>query len=305
MCSNCIGHGLQCVYDREPDTTPITELRRRHDELVAQNAQLMELYNTLRTRPEADAQEILRRIRATDDLDQALQLIRAGVTLAGIRGPQQGAEQSVSQPRRPGNSQCSRSHPWTNVAAADDGLVQELIDLFLSDDHPYFLAFIEKECFLSDFHYGNRHGVKYCSQLLVNAICAVSCVRSSPKTFYQSAPAEKSQFASNTVKVLDVNQNKPLRERFYGEAERLLDLPRDDGAASLPTIQAFYLMILYESSFGRDRTTLTARCRSFATVKRQPIDSHYFPGGNMPTLAVSRDQRAISTIVWSSFCAQR
>lgn len=175
-----MNHGLQCVYDREPDTTPITELRRRHDELVTQNAQLMELYNTLRTRPESDAQEILKRIRATDDLNQVLQLIRAGVTLAGILGPQQTEEQSASISRGTAGSQYSRSHPWTNVAGADDGIVQELIDSFLSDDHPYYLAFIDKECFLSDFRFGNRHGVKYCSQLLVNAICAVSCVRSKP-----------------------------------------------------------------------------------------------------------------------------
>lgn len=120
------------------------------------------------------------------------------------------------------------------------------------------------------------------------------------------ARADSPQFASNTVKILDVQRNRRLRDQFFAETERLLDLPSNNGSASLPTIQAFYLMIVYESALGRDRTTLTERCRAFATIRREPLDSSHYPHSNADSAqTVTRDQRAVATVVWSSFCAQR
>lgn len=152
-------------------------LRRTNDELQVQVAKLRELYDILRTRDDNDALQILRLMKNMDDPIQVLSVVSAGVALAGFSGPSQSQPSmptrgyDFSQSRREQTSNAS----WTNVANAE--VVAHLIDIFFSSDHAFPMAFIDKECFMADMQRQSRQGSKYCSQLLVNAICAVSCVR--------------------------------------------------------------------------------------------------------------------------------
>ena len=66
------------------------------------------------------------------------------------------------------------SQPWTRVTR-DDAFVSHLISVFLMNLNPYW-RHVEEDLFLRDMR--SPPGPKrYCSSLLVNAICALSCVR--------------------------------------------------------------------------------------------------------------------------------
>jgi hypothetical protein len=66
------------------------------------------------------------------------------------------------------------ARPWTIVA--DDGIVSELISGFFEVDHLYYIPAIDRDTFLDDMEKANIREAKYCSPLLVNAICAYRCV---------------------------------------------------------------------------------------------------------------------------------
>lgn len=72
------------------------------------------------------------------------------------------------------------SQPWTRVTT-DDTLVSHLISTFLLDLNPYW-RHVEEDLFLHDMRSEQRSVLDsslYCSPLLVNAICALSCVSES------------------------------------------------------------------------------------------------------------------------------
>lgn len=185
ICANCTKYRLQCKYDRDADTTPITMLRRRNDDLQNQVSQLGELYEILRTRNEADAQDIFKRMRTDDSPQRVLEMIKASDLLVSPRSRTAGAATSGGQDLEALHlraSSDSAQHPptfrWT--AIAEESIVQELIEIFFAHDHPFPLGYIDKECFLSDMQAGNVHDAKYCSSALVNAICAICAVRNPP-----------------------------------------------------------------------------------------------------------------------------
>jgi len=66
------------------------------------------------------------------------------------------------------------SQPWTRVTR-DDAFVSHLISVFLLDLNPYW-RHVEEDLFLRDMR-SPSGARRYCSSLLVNAICALSCVR--------------------------------------------------------------------------------------------------------------------------------
>jgi hypothetical protein len=66
------------------------------------------------------------------------------------------------------------ARPWTIVAG--DGIVSELITEFFANDHLYFFPPIDRMAFLGDMQKADIENARYCSPLLVNAICAHRCV---------------------------------------------------------------------------------------------------------------------------------
>ncbi|KAH8730199.1 C6 transcription factor-like protein [Phaeosphaeriaceae sp. PMI808] len=116
---------------------------------------------------------------------------------------------------------------WTNVT---DNLnfVETLFILYFTWSHPFYVLF-SRECFFKDFKAGRD---KYCSSLLVNAICAYAC-------HLTDDPAGRT----------DPSNFRTAGDHFFAEAERLLF---EDETPSLTTTQALCIMSLREPRTGRD-----------------------------------------------------
>ncbi|KAL1655302.1 hypothetical protein SLS61_002189 [Didymella pomorum] len=120
-----------------------------------------------------------------------------------------------------------RGTTWT--AVTDDLIfVNRLLTLYFTWSHPFYIIF-SRESFYKDFNEGRN---KYCSPLLVNAICAYAC-------HYTDDPAGRT----------DPNNFRTAGDHFFAEAKRLL---YEDESPSLTTTQALCLMAMREPSTGRD-----------------------------------------------------
>ena len=109
--------------------------------------------------------------------------------------------------------------PWTTVTQ-DEELIQHLLDVYFTWQHSFFQSFPEN-LFRSDMAAGRT---KYCSPMLVNAICAAGCFLS-----------ERS----------NVDQ---LVEPFYEEAMKLY---KDDSKPTISTTATLYLTSYVEGTRGR------------------------------------------------------
>jgi hypothetical protein len=116
---------------------------------------------------------------------------------------------------------------WTNVTT-DLAFVERLFQLYFMWSHPFYVLF-SRECFYMDFRAGRD---KYCSPLLVNAICAYAC-------HLTDDPAGRT----------DPANFRSAGDHFFAEAKRLLF---EDEAPSLTTTQALCVMSMREPSTGRD-----------------------------------------------------
>jgi hypothetical protein len=116
---------------------------------------------------------------------------------------------------------------WTNVTN-DIAFVERLFALYFTWSHPFYVLF-SRECFYKDFRAGRE---KYCSPLLVNAICAYAC----HLTDEPAGRTEPSNF-------------RTAGDHFFAEAKRLLF---EDETPSLTTAQALCVMSMREPSTGRD-----------------------------------------------------
>jgi hypothetical protein len=122
-----------------------------------------------------------------------------------------------------------RGTTWTNVTD-DLAFVNRLLTLYFTWSHPFYIIF-SRESFYKDFNDGRN---KYCSSLLVNAICAYAC-------HLTDEPAGRT----------DPSNFRTAGDHFFAEAKRLL---YENELPSLTTTQALCLMAMREPSTGRDST---------------------------------------------------
>lgn len=120
-----------------------------------------------------------------------------------------------------------RGTTWTNVTS-DVAFVERLFSLYFTWSHPFYVL-LSRECFYKDFRAGRD---KYCSPLLVNAICAYAC-------HFTEEPAGRT----------DPTNFRTAGDHFFAEAKRLLF---EDETPSLTTVQALCVMSMREPSTGRD-----------------------------------------------------
>ncbi|KAH4220221.1 hypothetical protein HBI25_055140 [Parastagonospora nodorum] len=116
---------------------------------------------------------------------------------------------------------------WTDVTK-DVRFVENLLALYFTWSHPFYVLF-SRECFYKDFRGGRD---KYCSSLLVNAICAYAC-----------------HFTDDPAGRTDPSNFRTAGDHFFAEAKRLLF---EDESPSLTTTQALCIMSMREPSTGRD-----------------------------------------------------
>jgi len=122
---------------------------------------------------------------------------------------------------------------WTTVTT-DKQLVTHLIKLYFTWLDPFYTV-LSKRHFERDLlaHPGPADS-KYCSPLLVNAICAVGCTIS-----------DRPDVVDKTDETLQKGRS------FMNEAKRLLD--KSMASASLTTVQALGMMSIYEIASGNEQ----------------------------------------------------
>lgn len=128
------------------------------------------------TRTESEADEILKRLRASGDPIRVLQSVQQAYLL--LPNPTSASQLAAYPQLDKLDSEAYRlsafklrARPWT--AVADDGIVSALVSTYFAWDGYYFLPFLNPALFIRDMSNGDIKRAKYCSPFLVNAICAL------------------------------------------------------------------------------------------------------------------------------------
>jgi len=168
---------MTCTYDVAAGTTRQVAIKRKASSLEDENQQLHALLAYIRTRPPDDVAEIVRRIRSSSDVLEVLRFVQDGdLTL------QQRLQRTLPDPRNARIEADSLretslrlpSRPWTIVAG--DGIVSDLVSRFFDVDQPFFCVMVDPSAFVFDMRAADTVAARYCSPLLVNAICALGAV---------------------------------------------------------------------------------------------------------------------------------
>ncbi|KAF2142065.1 uncharacterized protein K452DRAFT_26023 [Aplosporella prunicola CBS 121167] len=200
------------------------------------------------TAPPVELDEIVRRLRLGEEESSVLASAQAGTLLQTLSpcdptsspdvetefsGPEafglvKGAESSVphESSRDPGAEGQLIDQPWTSVTNETE-LIEHLLALYFTWQHPLTPNFPE-ELFRADMASGQT---KYCSRLLVNAVCAAGCLFS-PKSQERHKPDDPHTTGTD----------------FFDEAISLLNQER---TSSLPTVAALSILSHFEGNHGR------------------------------------------------------
>ncbi|KAJ4377619.1 hypothetical protein N0V83_000446 [Neocucurbitaria cava] len=258
-------------------------MKRKNEEMQGELSNLRQLYDFLRLRPEQEAMEIMRRIRANPPNTSPSQRIQELADFMGelvsaedirqIQTCQLACESTLPPPTsleailHPSPSSAmgdSSTDPrllsaknWTTVTG-DINILVDLFSAWTTREHSYF-HYLDREAFLDDMASGRT---EYCSELLVNALLASAC------------------FHSDAVK----DRQKPFSETsmttmFYKEARRLWDL--EEGKDSLTKLQAGLCLFMVLGKYGRDKvghTFLLEACRigrDLGLFQSQPLEASW------------------------------
>ena len=152
-------------------------MKRKNASLENDKQRMQDLFGYIRNRPPQEVDEIVKRIRNSTDISDVLRFIEEGDILQ-----EQKLQDKCSDSRKSRIDadalRASRlkvpARPWTNVAG--DGLVSNLVSSFLDAEQPYSCPMLDPEAFISDMTAADVAKARYCSPLLVNAMCAVGAV---------------------------------------------------------------------------------------------------------------------------------
>ncbi|EON65058.1 hypothetical protein W97_04293 [Coniosporium apollinis CBS 100218] len=213
-------------------------------------AQYEELVRTLANATPLEVEEIIGRLRRENNVPSILSAVKTGSLSQplstresdpspGIEAEYAGGEQNFGlvkgptaqsledqQHRVPDAHTPLNNQSWTTVTD-DRDLIEYLLSLYFSWQHCFFQSFPEK-LFREDMAAGRT---KYCSRLLVNAICAAGCL------LYNHTEPDHNSFDPRTA-----------GSRFFDEAVKILN---DTEQPSIPTTAALYLLCHVEGSRGR------------------------------------------------------
>lgn len=153
-------------------------MQKKYDILLVENQQYRELFDAINKKPECEAQEIFNRLRSSDQPLTVLESVRQAEVLL----PKLSTNTRDSDPRLAFFDQKAfessviqvPAKPWTAVAG--DGIVSELITDFFTWDNSYMFPVLDRVTFVDEMRAGDETEMKWCSPLLVNAICAKRCV---------------------------------------------------------------------------------------------------------------------------------
>ncbi|KAH7122183.1 hypothetical protein B0J13DRAFT_157389 [Dactylonectria estremocensis] len=284
-CGHCVKRKTKCIYRANKTSDTPTDLKRKHNHLEIENADYRELLTLLRDKPALEADDILRRVRESRFPLRVFQAFKQ-------------AELLISDPssnERLGNAQLTRldesslyisaikvhARPWTTVI--DDGLMSELITNLFIWDCVYCFPCLDRVAFVEDMASGDVKKAKWCSPLLVNAICALRC-----------------QY-SERAKLFAARTQQDLSERFLEESKGLLS--RENGRPSIPTVQALVFMYLATAVAGKDRAARVYRFTAFTLLRRLRLEDR-FNSLNDENPEDAKERRVISCALWGLFAME-
>ena len=165
------------------------------------------------------------------DTSQGLEAAFAGVDqtfglVKGTRGSHAPHSQELRGQHPPDAHPPLHNRPWTQVTD-DQEFIEHLLSLYFTWQHSFFQSFPEK-LFREDMAAGRT---KYCSNLLVNAICAAGCLLS-------RRPEARRDPKNSLTAGLD----------FFDEAVKLLN---ETQVSTIPTTAALYLLCHVDGHRGR------------------------------------------------------
>ncbi|KJZ68072.1 hypothetical protein HIM_12535 [Hirsutella minnesotensis 3608] len=282
LCGQCARKGEDCQYEAGEGETVLLALKKRYGALEKEHTRYKELFNLLRSRPDRDANEILRRLRTAEEPLVVLEAINhAELLLQGpsfeeevcnerlLRLDQQALENSVIKvPAR----------PWTEVAG--HGLVSELITDYFTWDNTYLLPSIDRNVFIGEMTQCEISSARWCSPLLVNAMCA-----------------RRSQILER-ARLFGALKKQDVTLLFLDEAKKHLDV--EQGRATIPTVQGLMLMYMTTTCLGKDRAGRIYRNHALELIPRLRIEAQYHSlledGHEDP-----KERNLLSKAIWGLF----
>ncbi|KAK7418274.1 hypothetical protein QQX98_004059 [Neonectria punicea] len=278
-CGPCLKKRDECIYNNDTSEVTALTLKRKHNSLEQDNVRYRELFLLLRNKPRAESEDIFLRLRASDDPLRVLEAVRQADMLLPDPGSNDrlGHSQLAKLDDSALNNSAIKVHarPWTVVI--DDGLLSELItNLFTWD----YCCAVDRDSFLEDMAAGDAEKARWCSPLLVNAICALRCQFSERARFF----------------AIQTQQN--LSQRFLQEAKMFLD--REKGRASIPTVQGLIFMYLATALGGSDRAARVYRFTAYTMLRRLRLEERFH---DLKTREPSnvQERRVISSALWGLF----
>ncbi|EXF81369.1 hypothetical protein CFIO01_01031 [Colletotrichum fioriniae PJ7] len=281
-CQHCSKRGVECHYEANQGETVSLALKRKANDLESENVQYKELFRMVCTKSEDEAKEIFRRIRLSGDPLRVLESIRQ----AEILLPSLPVNDRVSDSRLAKLNEKAMENsllrvpakPWTTVA--DDGIVSELITDFFSWDNASCFPAVEQNLFLEDMRSGNIKRAKWCSPILVNAMCAV-----------------RAPFVA-TIKEFHSYTGQDLARQFREEVMQLVE--KSHGRASIPTILALVLVDWSASIAGDEASAKMYRFMAWERYKRFKPERRFAQlNKDDPNDAI--EMLVISKAVWAIF----
>ena len=138
---------------------------------------------------------------------------------------------------------------WTNVVC-DEVLFADLLMVYFVIDHPFW-GFLDKDSFLDDLVAGRS---RFCSPLLVNAMCSLACVSTAECAWHAVKPFTNAAFKHYAAQI--EYRGQPWSHHYLGfhflqEARRLWNI--EEGKTSLTTIQAALLLCFNLNCDGKDK----------------------------------------------------
>ncbi|KAK2931233.1 hypothetical protein FoTM2_008743 [Fusarium oxysporum f. sp. vasinfectum] len=260
----------------------LSPCRKKYDILLVENQQYRELFDAINKKPECEAQEIFNRLRSSDQPLTVLESVRQAEVLL----PKLSTNTWDSDPRLAFFDQKAfessviqvPAKPWTAVAG--DGIVSELITDFFIWDNSYMFPVLDRVTFVDEMRAGDETEMKWCSPLLVNAICAKRCLM-----------VERG-------KQFGVMTGRNLSDCFLVEAKSHFE--SEQGRPSIPTVQGLLLIYLTMTATGKDRAGLIYRLTAYEMLKQLRLEARYKAAkNNVPPQ--THDMMLISKTLWGIF----
>ncbi|KAG5982152.1 hypothetical protein E4U43_006480, partial [Claviceps pusilla] len=189
-CSHCLRQRTACTYITDSGETRFSALRRRYSSQEEELDSLKKLLRCIRTSSAEEVDKIILHIRSYEDPIGAVNSYFSSTEgqegQASATDTRQEADGGLSElhidPQLGSVSETwhtlnisvpAEPFAWSTIASAD--VVCHLVSQYFILERPVLLPSIHYQSFTEEMNKGDTTSEIYCSELLVNAICAHQC----------------------------------------------------------------------------------------------------------------------------------